>query len=127
MYASLAEVKLTHPALENGPTGPHITLAAEPVDEGVLRLDQEEQMVAGLRGHLGSRDVGRTGVGKSKECCLVDAQMSAQSVVSPGPTPSLNRELTVTGGFLVARPADVPDRPYQTRLASGVSTLVCQQ
>lgn len=66
MHTSLTKVKLTHPALENGPARAHITLAAEPVDEGVLRLDQVEEMVAGLRAHLGSGDAGPGGVGKLK-------------------------------------------------------------
>lgn len=51
-------MKLTHPALKDGPAGAHITLTAEPGDEAVLRLDQEEKMVAGLRAHLSSGDIG---------------------------------------------------------------------
>lgn len=99
VYASLAKMKLTQPALEDGPAGAHITLAAEPGDEGVLRLDQEEKMVAELRAHLESRDLGRTGAKRSgeKESCVVVStlRLPAHSVVSPGPTPGLNRDHAV--------------------------------
>lgn len=51
-HAAPTEMSLAEPALEDGPAGPHVAVAAKPCDEGVLRLDEEEEVVAVAGAHV---------------------------------------------------------------------------